>query len=269
MSDAPAENAPAAEPINEESENAENVTQQREQSEREQVLEQYRAKIREHREVEARLKRMREDVKGLTARYQKTEDDLSALQSVGQIIGDVLKRLDAERFIVKASSGPRYVVGCRARLNHGSLKPGTRVALDMTTLTIMRVLPREVDPTVFHMQAGEEDGGVSFADIGGLNEQIRELREVIELPLTNPELFIRVGIKVGNIPYMNAIKHGACSGVSHTMLLPSLLYSSLINHRLPRVSCCTDPQELERLCSPVHWLATLLPPFSKSSPLPL
>jgi len=165
------------------------------QSEREQVLEQYRAKIREHREVEARLKRMREDVKGLVARYEKTEDDLSALQSVGQIIGDVLKRLDRERFIVKASSGPRYVVGCRTRLNHEKLKPGTRVALDMTTLTIMRVLPREVDPTVFHMQSSEEDGGVAFSDIGGLNEQIRELREVIELPLTNPELFVRVGIK--------------------------------------------------------------------------
>jgi 26S proteasome regulatory subunit T4 len=175
---------------------ASTTQQQREISEREQVLEEYRAKIREHREVEARLKRMREDVKGLTARYQKTEDDLSALQSVGQIIGDVLKRLDSERFIVKASSGPRYVVGCRSRLNHANLKPGTRVALDMTTLTIMRLLPREVDPTVFHMQASEEDGGVSFADIGGLNEQIRELREVIELPLTNPELFIRVGIKV-------------------------------------------------------------------------
>lgn len=164
-------------------------------SEREQVLDQYRAKIREHRETEARLKRLREGVKDLVARYQKTEDDLSALQSVGQIIGDVLKRLDSERFIVKASSGPRYVVGCRSRLNHDKLKPGTRVALDMTTLTIMRILPREVDPTVFHMQSNEEDGGVSFADIGGLNEQTRELREVIELPLTNPELFIRVGIK--------------------------------------------------------------------------
>jgi len=65
-----------------------NVEQQQAQSEREQVLEQYRAKIREHREVEARLKRMREDVKGLQGRYQKTEDDLTALQSVGQIIGD-------------------------------------------------------------------------------------------------------------------------------------------------------------------------------------
>ena len=79
----------------------------------------------------------------------------------------------------------------------------------MTTLTIMRVLPREVDPTVFHMQASEEDGGVSFADIGGLNEQIRELREVIELPLTNPELFTRVGIKVGwkflNLVFSNCV----------------------------------------------------------------
>ena len=203
------------------SDNAEGASrQERERSERDQVLEDYRAKIREHREVEARLKRMREDIKGLTARYQKTEDDLSALQSVGQIIGDVLKQLDNERFIVKASSGPRYVVGCRSRLNHKNLKPGTRVALDMTTLTIMRLLPREVDPTVFHMQASEEDGGVSFADIGGLNEQIRELREVIELPLTNPELFIRVGIKVRGLwlsSSTEALSFG--SGSSQSFLL--------------------------------------------------
>lgn len=115
-------------------------------------------------------------------------------QSVGQIIGDVLKQLDDDRFIVKASSGPRYVVGCRNKLDKAALKPGTRVSLDMTTLTIMRKLPREVDPTVFHM-LNEDPGGISFSEIGGLGEQIRELREVIELPLTNPELFVRVGIK--------------------------------------------------------------------------
>jgi 26S proteasome regulatory subunit T4 len=88
----------------------------------------------------------------LVVRCDKTEDDLTALQSMGQIIGDVLKRLDDIRDIVKASSGPRYVVGCRTRLNGKNLKPGTRVALDMTNSTIMRLLPREVDPTVFHMK---------------------------------------------------------------------------------------------------------------------
>jgi len=64
----------------------------------------------------------------------------------------------------------------------------------MTTLTIMRMLPREVDPLVYNMSL-EDPGQVSFGGIGGLNEQIRELREVIELPLKNPELFLRVGIK--------------------------------------------------------------------------
>ena len=74
------------------------------------------------------------------------------------------------------------------------MKQGTRVTLDMTTLTIMRMLPREVDPMVYNMSL-EDPGKINFAGIGGLNEQIRELREVIELPLKNPELFQRVGIK--------------------------------------------------------------------------
>lgn len=103
-------------------------------------------------------------------------------------------QLTARTDIVKASSGPRYVVGCRNKVDKAKLKQGTRVALDMTTLTIMRMLPREVDPLVYNMSL-EDPGQVSFAGIGGLNDQIRELREVIELPLKNPELFLRVGIK--------------------------------------------------------------------------
>jgi len=156
------------------------------------------------------------DTQSLVKQYEKTERDLQALQSVGQIIGDVLKALDSDKFIVKASSGPRYVVGCRSRLNHDKLKPGTRVALDMTTLTIMRILPREVDPTVFHMSEGNEEK-VSFSDIGGLTEQVRELREVIELPLTNPELFVRVGIK----PPKGVLLYGP-PGTGKTLLAKAL-----------------------------------------------
>ena len=78
--------------------------------------------------------------------------------------------------IVKATNGPRYVVGCRRQLDKAKLKSGTRVALDMTTLTIMRYLRREVDPFVY--MSHEDPGDVSYAAIGGLSEQIRELREV-------------------------------------------------------------------------------------------
>lgn len=161
---------------------------------RDAAVAQYRRKFLEHRELETRLKKMRQDVKQLNKDYDKTEDDLKAVQNAGQIIAEVFKRLDADRFIVKASSGPRYVVGVRPKVNSKKLVAGARVALDMTTLTIMRHLPREVDPMVFNM-INEAPGKITYADIGGLHDQIRELREVIELPLTNPELFIRVGIK--------------------------------------------------------------------------
>lgn len=163
-------------------------------ADRDQLIADYRVKIKEHMEVESSVKKMRLDVKNLVEDYNRTEEDLKAIQSVGMLIGDVLKQMDDERFIVKASSGPRYVVGCRSKLDKKALKQGTRVALDMTTLTIMRPMPREVDPTVFNM-LNEESGTIDFSEIGGLNDQVRELREVIELPLTNPELFIRVGIK--------------------------------------------------------------------------
>ncbi|KAJ9137877.1 26S protease regulatory subunit s10b [Pleurostoma richardsiae] len=162
--------------------------------ERQHALAAFKEKLIESREWEAKLKALRLEIKGLQKEFDQTEENIKALQSVGQIIGEVLKQLDEERFIVKASSGPRYVVGCRSKVDKAKLKQGTRVALDMTTLTIMRMLPREVDPLVYNMSL-EDPGQVSFAGIGGLNDQIRELREVIELPLKNPELFLRVGIK--------------------------------------------------------------------------
>jgi len=160
---------------------------------RQKALTDYRKKLLEHREVEARMKEMREQAKQLQKDYDKSEDNLKALQSVGQIVGEVLKQLTEDKFLVKATNGPRYVVGCRRQLGRDKLKAGTRVALDMTTLTIMRYLPREVDPLVYNM-SHEDPGDVTYSSIGGLAEQIRELREVIELPLLNPELFQRVGI---------------------------------------------------------------------------
>ncbi len=73
----------------------------------------------------------------------------------------------------------------------------------------------QVDPLVYNM-LHEDPGNVSYSAVGGLNEQIRELRESIELPLMNPELFIRVGIK----PPRSRIS-------SYTICV--LLFSSVVN----------------------------------------
>merc|ERR1711904_626216 len=179
-----------------------------------------RSTLLKHKEVDTRVRQKRDELKDLSKQYQKSEDDLKSLQSVGQIIGEVLRQLDEERFIVKASSGPRYVVGCRNKIDKAKLVQGTRVALDMTTLTVMRALPREVDPVVHNMkheEPGKGPTGVTYASVGGLNEQIRELREAIELPLVNPELFTRVGIQ----PPKGVLLYGP-PGTGKTLLARSI-----------------------------------------------
>jgi len=65
--------------------------------ERRQALDAYRAELIKSREWEAKLKALRLEIKELVKEYDKTEDNIKALQSVGQIIGEVLKQLDDER----------------------------------------------------------------------------------------------------------------------------------------------------------------------------
>ncbi|KAB5541473.1 hypothetical protein DKX38_014447 [Salix brachista] len=119
------------------------------------AIAEYRKKLLNHKELESRVRKVtdmfcnwvtsvRENLRAAKKEFAKTEDDLKSLQSVGQIIGEVLRPLDNERLIAKASSGPRYVVGCRSKVDKEKLTAGTRVVLDMTTLTIMRALPREL-----------------------------------------------------------------------------------------------------------------------------
>lgn len=65
--------------------------------EREQALEDYKKSLLELREWEAKLKTLRMGIKDLSREFDVSEENIKALQSVGQIIGEVLKQLDEER----------------------------------------------------------------------------------------------------------------------------------------------------------------------------
>jgi 26S proteasome regulatory subunit T4 len=65
--------------------------------ERQAALDAFKAKLLESREWEAKLKALRLEIKDLQKEYDHTEENIKALQSVGQIIGEVLKQLDEER----------------------------------------------------------------------------------------------------------------------------------------------------------------------------
>ena len=76
----------------------------------------YRAALMARRTQEAAVARQRALLAEEERKFAKSEEHLLALQSVGQTIGEVLSKLDEDRYIVKTSSGPRYVVGCRGKV---------------------------------------------------------------------------------------------------------------------------------------------------------
>ena len=158
------------------------------------AMKEYTEKLIRMTKLEAEMKEKNISVQQAQIELDESERQLNALRSVGQKIAEIYRVLDSEKYIVKIEGGDRFVVKARARLNPQNLTIGRRVTLDMATKTIMHALPREVDPSVFHMTK-EDPGDIKYSDVGGLGDQINEIREIIELPLVNPGIFSRVGIK--------------------------------------------------------------------------
>lgn len=73
------------------------------------------------------------------------------------------------------------------------LSPGTRVALRNDSYTLHVILPSNIDPLVSLMKV-EKVPDSTFDMIGGLDQQVKEIKEVVELPIKHPELFDALGI---------------------------------------------------------------------------
>ncbi|MEM3346142.1 MAG: proteasome-activating nucleotidase, partial [Desulfurococcaceae archaeon] len=99
------------------------------------------------------------------------------------------------RVVVKSSSGPSLVVHVADFVDKSKLRPGIKVALNQRGSTIVDILPDYYDSYVQLLEVIEKPN-VRYSDIGGLDEQIREIREVVELPLKHPELFEEIGVEV-------------------------------------------------------------------------
>ncbi len=85
------------------------------------------------------------------------------------------------------------VVDIAADIDIGTLKPTLRVALRSDSYTLHKVLPNKVDPLVSLMMV-EKVPDSTYEMVGGLDKQIKEIKEVIELPVKHPELFEALGI---------------------------------------------------------------------------
>ena len=125
---------------------------------------------------------------------RKLKSESEQLRSPPLIIGTVVDVIDPTRVIVRSSAGPRFLVRSSPSINPDELKAGARCTLNQQSLAIVELLPSSFDAQVYGMEL-EDSPRESYTDIGGLKDQINEIREAVELPLKKPELFTRIGIE--------------------------------------------------------------------------
>ena len=152
-------------------------------------------------ELESKVLRMElenRDLNRENAQLKKENEilkrELDKLRIPPLILGTVIDKVNNRKVVVKSSTGPSFLVSVSQFVNKDEIVPGARVCLNQQTLAVVDILPKEKDYRAMAMEVDERPE-ISFSDIGGLEEQIKEVKEVVELPLTHPELFEKVGIE--------------------------------------------------------------------------
>ncbi|MCH8067165.1 MAG: proteasome-activating nucleotidase [Nanoarchaeota archaeon] len=153
---------------------------------------------------------LKETVNNLKEELDRFKAPPLMVSEVRNIIGkDAIIRLpNGNQFYVDISEG------C------GKIKPGDVVLADQKNLTIIKKIPttKQFDIESFVIMEKPE---VSWEDIGGLDLQVREIKEVVELPLKKPELFKKVGIT----PPKGILLYGD-PGTGKTLLAKAVAHST-------------------------------------------
>jgi len=129
----------------------------------------------------------------LKKRSNRLEEELSNIRTPPLIVGFIQDVVD-EQAIVRSSNGTVFLVSVNRRLDRSKIKPGTRVALNQDTLSVVEILADSWDPLVSNTEIIDTPE-VLYSSIGGLEAQIKELKEAIELPFENPKAFSDMGIE--------------------------------------------------------------------------
>ncbi|PSR86385.1 26S proteasome regulatory subunit 4 A like [Actinidia chinensis var. chinensis] len=159
----------------------------------------------------------------LKPQEEKTEEDRSKvddLRGSPMSVGNLEELIDENHAIVSSSVGPEYYVGILSFVDKDQLEPGCAILMHNKVLSVVGLLQDEVDPMVSVMKV-EKAPLESYADIGGLDAQIQEIKEAVELPLTHPELYEDIGIK----PPKGVILYGE-PGTGKTLLAKAVANST-------------------------------------------
>lgn len=159
---------------------------------------------------------IKDEQRHLKKELLRAQEEVKRIQSVPLVIGQFLEPIDENTGIVSSTTGMSYVVRILSTLDRELLKPATSVALHRHSNALVDILPPDSDSSISIMGANEKPD-VSYADVGGLDMQKQEIREAVELPLVQADLYQQIGID----PPRGVLLYGP-PGTGKTMLVKAV-----------------------------------------------
>ncbi|KAL9541895.1 ATPase of 26S proteasome regulatory subunit 4 [Mucor bainieri] len=169
-------------------------------------------RIKDYLLLEEEFVQNQERLKPQEERDQEERTRVDDLRGSPMTVGSLEEIIDDDHVIVSSATGPEYYVSVMSFVDKDLLEPGCSVLLHHKTMSVVGVLGDDTDPMVSVMKL-EKAPTESYADIGGLEQQVQEIKEAVELPLTHPELYEEMGIK----PPKGVILYGV-PGTGKTLL---------------------------------------------------
>ena len=124
---------------------------------------------------------------------EETEALFNKLRSTPMRVCTLEEVIDDEKVIISTEHGSQYYVPIMSFVDKEQLEPNCKVLSNYTLTAVVGYIDI-VDPKVEAMRV-DRAPVETYADIGGLDQQIQELKEAVELPLTNPQLYEEMGVK--------------------------------------------------------------------------
>jgi len=136
------------------------------------------------------MSKLKEENIALKQSIEHMQYEIDAFRKIPFVVAEVKNVFD-NNAVIKLPNGNIFYVAISP--SSPEIKQGDTVLVEQRNLTIVGRIPSSKEFNVENFLIIEKPN-VKWGDVGGLKEQINEIKEVIELPLKNPELFKKVGI---------------------------------------------------------------------------
>uniref|UniRef100_A0A2K6UTT5 AAA+ ATPase domain-containing protein n=1 Tax=Saimiri boliviensis boliviensis TaxID=39432 RepID=A0A2K6UTT5_SAIBB len=151
-------------------------------------------RIKDYLLMEEEFIRNQEQMKPLEENQEEERSKVDDLRGTPMSVGTLEEIIDDDHAIVSTSVGSEHYVSILSFVDKDVLEPGCSVLLNHKVYAVIGVLMDDTDPLVTVMKV-EKVPQETYADIGGLDNQIQEIKESVELLLTHPEYYEEMSIK--------------------------------------------------------------------------